>query len=328
MLSDYVPPYNATVVERLLNNVAKNAFEFRIRSFSLKIYFSAIGSDTGGSTRNPASFCGVVGFKPTYGLLSRHGLISLVNSLDVPAIFTKIIQQLSANSLLTLELMAGIDVKDSTTVDFERCKPAVKDLKSLKIGLPKEYFTDDLSKSVVKLWMEVATLLETTFGCKLVEVSLPHTPYSIRCYHVIGESEIASNMARYDGIEYGHRVEESSSLSNMVALSRQEGFNEVVRRRILAGNYFLLKRYNENYFNIYRSTSAAKVRRLIANDFYRLFRQDKVDLLLTPITPSDAPLYSEYVDNEDGYTRERTDDYFTQPVNLAGICLFWLINLW
>ncbi|XP_036270806.1 glutamyl-tRNA(Gln) amidotransferase subunit A, mitochondrial isoform X1 [Pipistrellus kuhlii] len=365
MLKGYVPPYNATVVQKLLDQGAllmgkTNLDEFAMGSGSTdgvfgpvknpwsysKQYrekkkqkphgenedtnwlitggssggsaaavsaftcFAALGSDTGGSTRNPAALCGVVGLKPTYGLVSRHGLIPLVNSMDVPGILTRCVD----DAATVLGVLAGHDCKDSTTVQDpvkSFILPSLTDVSKLCIGIPKEYLVPELSSEVQSLWSKAAKLFESE-GAKVIEVSLPHTSYSIVCYHVLCTSEVASNMARFDGLEYGHRCDINVSTEAMYAATRREGFNDVVRGRILSGNFFLLKENYENYF-----IKAQKVRRLIANDFVNVFNSG-VDVLLTPTTLSEAVPYVEFI-KEDNRTRSAQGDIFTQAVNMAGL---------
>ncbi|CAH2252397.1 glutamyl-tRNA(Gln) amidotransferase subunit A, mitochondrial isoform X2 [Pelobates cultripes] len=235
MLKGYIPPYNATVVQKLFDQGAVLMGKTNLDEFAM----GALGSDTGGSTRNPASHCGVVGLKPTYGLVSRHGLIPLVNSMDVPGILSRCVD----DAATVLGVLAGHDPQDSTTIQdpFETFKlPEKISMKKLCIGIPKEYHAPGLSTEIVTLWSKAADMFENA-GAKVVEVSLPHTPYSIVCYHVLCTSEVASNMARFDGLEYGHRSDVDDSTEAMYAATRREGFNEVVRGRILSGNYFLLK---------------------------------------------------------------------------------------
>ncbi|XP_071302902.1 glutamyl-tRNA(Gln) amidotransferase subunit A, mitochondrial [Agelaius tricolor] len=365
MLKGYISPYNATVVQKLLDQGAvllgkTNLDEFAMGSGSTdgvfgpvrnpwsysKQYkeksvpkshsedeesnwvitggssggsaaavssftcFAALGSDTGGSTRNPAAHCGVVGLKPTYGLISRHGLIPLVNSMDVPGILTRCVD----DAAVLLGSLAGHDPKDSTTIqdDFKPFElPNLTDVSKLSIGIPKEYHAPGLSSEILALWSKAADLFKNA-GAKVVEVSLPHTPYSIVCYHVLCTAEVASNMARFDGLEYGHRSDMKDSTESMYAATRREGFNDVVRGRILSGNYFLLKQNYEKYF-----VKAQKVRRLIANDFVKVFRSG-VDILLTPTTLSDAAPYTEFI-QEDNRTRSAQDDILTQAANMAGL---------
>uniref|UniRef100_A0A8C5XEP5 Glutamyl-tRNA(Gln) amidotransferase subunit A, mitochondrial n=1 Tax=Microcebus murinus TaxID=30608 RepID=A0A8C5XEP5_MICMU len=369
MLKGYVPPYNATVVQKLLDQGAllmgkTNLDEFAMGSgttdgvfgpvknpwsyskqyrekrrkqephgekedsnwlitggssggsaaaVSAFTCFAALGSDTGGSTRNPAAHCGLVGVKPSYGLVSRHGLIPLVNSMDVPGILTRYVD----DAAIVLGILAGHDPKDSTTVQ-DPVKPfmlpSLTDVSKLCIGIPKEYLVPELSSEVRSLWSNAADLFESE-GAKVIDVSLPHTSYSIRLPthpRTLCTSEVASNMARFDGLEYGHRCEIDVSTEAMYAATRREGFNDVVRGRILSGNFFLLKENYENYF-----IKAQKVRRLIANDFMNVFNSG-VDVLLTPTTLSEAVPYLEFI-QEDNRTRSAQDDIFTQAVNMAGL---------
>ncbi|XP_035685707.1 glutamyl-tRNA(Gln) amidotransferase subunit A, mitochondrial-like [Branchiostoma floridae] len=306
ILRDYVPPYNATMVQRLVDRGAVLLGKTNMDEFAM----GALGSDTGGSVRNPASYCGVVGLKPTYGLLSRHGLIPLVNSLDVPGIFTRCVD----DAAIMLGALAGHDPKDSTTVSdtFQPFSlPEDIDITRLHVGIPKEYHAPHLSAETLNTWQRAADLLEDA-GARVSQVSLPHTPYSIVCYSVLCAAEVASNMARYDGLEFGHRGSDHSSTEALYAQTRHEGFNDVVRGRILAGNYFLLKRHYDHYF-----IQAQRIRRLIANDFRKVF-EGGVDILLTPTTLSPARSYRWFV-QEDNRTRTEQEDVFTQPVNLAGI---------
>lgn len=360
MLKDYTPPFNATVVQKLLDQGAvlvgkTNMDEFAMGSGSTDGAFGpvrnpwgyaapyrentgldpdsdwvvtggssggsaaavasltsylALGSDTGGSTRNPGALCGVVSLKPTYGLLSRHGLIPLVNSLDVPGIITRSVE----DAALVFDVVQGVDIKDSTTVPLPSSLtqlPEDLDVRNLCVGIPKEYHAPGLSEETVGQWSRVADMFERA-GARVEQVSLPHTQYSIVCYHVLCCAEVASNMARFDGLEYGHRSGIDSSTDTMYAASRHEGFNDVVRGRILSGNYFLLKQNYEHYF-----LKAQKVRRLITDDFRHVFHSG-VDVLLTPTTLADAARYSDFT-QEDNRTRSLQEDVFTQPVNLAGL---------
>ncbi|KAK3583874.1 hypothetical protein CHS0354_033647 [Potamilus streckersoni] len=273
------------------------------------VCFGALGSDTGGSVRNPASYCGVVGFKPTYGRLSRHGLIPLVNSLDVPGIFTRTVE----DAAILFNHLGGHDVNDSTTVSDPFHKQDLPDIsiKDLCIGIPKEYHSPGISEEILNAWKWAADLFEKA-GAKVIQVSLPHTQYSIVCYSVLCCCEVASNMARYDGIEFGYRAENNESTEELIAASRHYGFNDVVQGRIFAGNYFLLRQNYEKYF-----MKAQKVRRLISEDFQKVYSK-KVDILLTPTTPTEAPLYS-WFSEQDNRTRTAEQDVYTQPVNMAGV---------
>lgn len=360
MLKDYTPPFNATVVQKLLDQGAvlvgkTNMDEFAMGAGSTDGAFGpvrnpwgyaapyreqtdldpesdwvvtggssggsaaavasltsylALGSDTGGSTRNPGALCGVVALKPTYGLVSRHGLIPLVNSMDVPGIMTRSV----GDAALVLGVLQGVDDKDSTTIQPESSLtqlPEDFDVSNLCVGIPNEYHAPGLCAETVAQWGRVADMFESA-GARVKQVSLPHTQHSIVCYHVLCHAEVASNMARFDGLEYGHRSKMDSSTETMYATSRHEGFNDVVRGRILSGNYFLLKQNYEHYF-----LKAQKVRRLIAEDFRRVF-DSGVDVLLTPTTLTDAARYSDFI-QEDNRTRSAQEDVFTQPVNMAGL---------
>ncbi|KAG0431151.1 hypothetical protein HPB47_022036 [Ixodes persulcatus] len=274
--------------------------------------FGALGSDTGGSTRNPASRCGVVGLKPTYGALSRHGLIPLTNSMDVPGILAKCVDD--AAVLLSATVCA--DPNDSTSVSVPDSVRHLKlagepSLKGVKIGVPKEYHCPGMCPEVVDLWRDVADRL-AALGAVVSSVSLPHSRYSTECYSVLNCCEVASNFARYDGLEYGHRASDDSSTDALYAASRHEGLNEVVRGRILAGNYFLLRANYEKYF-----TKALQVRRLISDDFTKVFASG-VELLLTPVTLTAALRHSEWT-LKDNRERASVEDFCTQPVNMAGL---------
>ncbi|XP_045918564.1 glutamyl-tRNA(Gln) amidotransferase subunit A, mitochondrial [Micropterus dolomieu] len=273
--------------------------------------YLALGSDTGGSTRNPGALCGVVALKPTYGLLSRHGLIPLVNSMDVPGIMTRS----AGDAAIILGILQGLDIRDSTTVAAPSPSltelPEDFDVRNICVGIPKEYHAPGLSEETLAQWSRVADMFERA-GARVEQVSLPHTQYSIVCYHVLCHAEVASNMARFDGLEYGLRSNVDSSTEAMYASTRHEGFNDVVRGRILSGNYFLLKQNYQHYF-----AQAQKVRRLIADDFKRVFSSG-VDVLLTPTTLADAARYCDFT-QEDNRTRSAQEDVFTQPVNMAGL---------
>uniref|UniRef100_A0A182UC82 Glutamyl-tRNA(Gln) amidotransferase subunit A, mitochondrial n=1 Tax=Anopheles melas TaxID=34690 RepID=A0A182UC82_9DIPT len=351
MLQNFIPTYDATVVERLQahgaiivgktnldqfgmgsgcidsifgptrNNWSEDINDDRFRiaggssggsavAVAAGLCYAALGSDTGGSTRNPASYCGIVGLKPTYGLVSRHGLIPLVNSMDVPGIMTRTVDDCAS----VLNAVAGPDVYDSTTVKrpFESIAPLEKQmsLKGVRIGIPVEYHCDGLEKEVLETWTVIADMLECA-GATVKAVSLPNTASSIFVYSILNQCEVASNMSRYDGIEYGHRSQEDSSTEQLYARTRAEGFNGVVKNRILTGNYFLLRENYDKYFQ-----KALKVRRLIADDFARAFKE--VDVLLTPTTLSEAPLYKDFVQSNN---RDQcaVQDFCTQPANMAGI---------
>lgn len=278
--------------------------------------FRALGSDTGGSVRNPASYCGLIGLKPTYGLISRHGLIPLVNSMDVPGILTRTVDDCVA----ILNTIAGPDSYDATCLRKQYHPielPEVNNIsmKNIRIGIPKEYHCNGLSTDVLNTWIKVADMLECA-GANVIDISLPNTASSIFVYTILNQSEVSSNMARYDGIEYGYRTKEWSSTEQFFAINRQMGFNNVLKNRILCGNYFLLSKNYDRYY-----MKALKVRRAISNDFDRIFhnkeKKHNVDLILTPTTLSDAPLYSEFTQNSN---RDQcaVQDYCTQAANMAG----------
>lgn len=272
--------------------------------FSLR----GLGSDTGGSVRNPASYCGVVGLKPTYGALSRHGLISLVNSMDVPGIMTRSVDLCSK----VFQTLKSDDENDSTNIYFQERPQKSFNLKNTVIGIPKEYFCHGLSKEVENVWMKVANVLEEN-GAKVIDISLPNTLSSIFVYSILNQCEVVSNMARYDGLKYGLRHDVKKSTEAMYAKSRQHGFNSVVKNRILAGNFFLLRKNYEKYF-----IKALKVRRLISNDFDKVFhKNENVDFILSPVTLTTAPSYLEFSKyrNRDQCALQ---DIFTQPSNMAG----------
>ncbi|PIC37605.1 hypothetical protein B9Z55_016175 [Caenorhabditis nigoni] len=317
MLENYTPPMNATVVDRIVAKggciIGKtNLDEFCMGTSSALGHFGpvksalseatsddwlipggssggsavavqtgiadlAVGSDTGGSTRNPAAFNGVFGFKPTYGVLSRSGLIPLVNSLDSPSIFAT-----SAESCWKyLEMLSGIDAADSTSVNLPEIE-GIKSIEGLKVGIPAEYNNECLSDDAWKLWNHAANILERQ-KAQIIPISLPTTKYSLACYSVLSAADIASNMARYDSVAYGHRSKMENSTYEM---------------------------YRELYLE-----KALKVRRKISNEIRDAFK--KVDIIITPTATGTAPKYSELRDTL--FTKEDDDDYFTQAANLAGI---------
>jgi len=347
MLEDFRAPYTATIIQKLIDKggcmIGKaNMDAFAMGSTSSHSHFGPVksslsdeinldrdwriaggssggsavavhlgiadlglGSDTGGSTRNPAAFHGIFGFKPSYGTLSRHGLVPLANSFDVPAIFARS----ASDCLKYYDIMCGVDPNDSTSISPLPRKPL--DLKKIKIGIPREYAHPVLSEDTVSMWNKAARLLEAA-GCEIIDVELPHTEYSIVCYHILAETDIASNMARFDGISFGHRNKDiTTSFNDVLAYSRTESLNDTIRRRIFVGNYYNVRENKGKYFQ-----QAAKLRRLIKTDFDEVFT--KVDALLTPVTSHSVPLYSE-VEAVKFKQRQRLDDYFTQPANMAGL---------
>ena len=270
---------------------------------------AAFGSDTGGSTRNPASYCGLVGLKATYGLLSRHGMIPLVNSMDVPGIVTKTVE----DSAILLNAVAGHDVRDSTTVQEKYAPFEIDDtfdVSKVYVGIPREFHTPGLSPEVLKLWKATADALEQA-GAKVAEVSMPHAKHCLNCYHVLCCCEVASNFSRYTGIEFGLRCGSEESTEDLYAESRHHGFNDVVRGRILAGNFFLLRRNFDRFF-----LKAQRIRRLISNDFKAVFSSG-IHFLLTPTTLTDAPSFS-WFSQKDNRIRSAEQDIFTTAANMAG----------
>lgn len=271
--------------------------------------FGALGSDTGGSTRIPSSYCGIVGLKPSYGIVSRYGLIPLDNTLDVPGIMAKTVQDAS----ILLNYIGGHDNKDSTTVK-NRFSPADLpqdvSVKGLHIGVPKEYYPSGLSSEMLGAWSDVVDLLEGG-GAKVSMVTLPHTQYCLQAYSILNSCDVTSNMARYDGIEFGHRADNNESTEALYAQTRHEGFNDIVRGRIFAGNYFLLKQNYERYF-----LKALKVRRLVSEDFRSVFSSG-IDMLVTPASLSAAPKYI-WLSQVDELTRYK-QDVLSLPTNMAGL---------
>ena len=272
--------------------------------------YAALGSDTGGSTRNPASYCGLVGLKPTYGLVSRYGLIPLLNSMDVPGVLTRNVD----DAALILNAVAGPDEADSTSVRREYAPlnlPNSIDVSNLRIGIPKEYKLSNISPEIQGCWDDVCEYLRES-GASISTVSMPHTSYSIMCYSVLNRCDVTSNLACYDGMEYGYRADEWGSVQELYRRTRSEGFGKVVKDRILIGNYFLLE---ENYDKYY--LKAMRMRRLISDDFDVVW-DNNIDVLLTPTTLTEAPDYNEFV-TLDNQTQCLIQDYCTQPANMAGI---------
>ena len=262
----------------------------------------ALGSDTGGSIRQPASFCGVVGFKPTYGSVSRYGLIAMASSLDQIGPITKTVE----DTRVLYEIIAGHDELDSTSAQ-NRFKNYELRIKNLKIGIPKEYFTKGMDKEVEKI-VKIAIKKIEDLGAKIKEVSLPHTPYALAAYYLIMPSEVSSNLARYDGIKYGLSTK-AQNLVDVYIKSRTKGFGDEAKRRIMLGTFALSSGYYEAYY-----LKAKKVQTKIKEDFNKAFQ--KVDCLLTPTSPTVAFKIGER--SQDPLTMYLSD-IFTVPVNLAGL---------
>jgi aspartyl-tRNA(Asn)/glutamyl-tRNA(Gln) amidotransferase subunit A len=266
----------------------------------------ATGTDTGGSIRQPAAFCGVVGLKPTYGRCSRWGIVAFASSLDQAGPFTRTV----ADNALMLQAMASHDPKDSTSSSMPLQDVAAalgQGVKGMKIGVPREYVMDGMDQDVVKLWQQGQDWLRQA-GAELVEVSLPHTKYALPTYYIIAPAEASSNLARYDGVRYGLRVE-AGSLDQMYEATRAAGFGEEVQRRIMIGTYVLSAGYYDAYY-----LKAQRVRRLIKQDFDTVF--EKVDALLTPATPTAAFAVGRKIDDP---VVNFLNDVFTVPANLAGL---------
>lgn len=267
----------------------------------------ATGTDTGGSIRQPAAFCGVVGMKPTYGRCSRWGIVAFASSLDQAGPFTRNV----ADSALMFSAMAGHDAKDSTSApealpDLDQALQA--GVKGMKVGIPAEYQMDGMDAEIVSLWQQGQQWLVDA-GAELVEISLPHTSYALPTYYIIAPAEASSNLARYDGVRYGVRAEESGSLDEMYEMSRQAGFGDEVQRRIMIGTYALSAGYYDAYYK-----KAQQVRWLIRKDFEDAFTQ--VDTILTPATPTAAFALGQ---KQDDPLTMYLNDVFTVPANLAGI---------
>ncbi|MGB9710278.1 MAG: Asp-tRNA(Asn)/Glu-tRNA(Gln) amidotransferase subunit GatA [Thermodesulfovibrio sp.] len=341
ILYNFHPPYESTVTSRLLQQryilVGKtNMDEFAMGSSTENSGFhitknpwdlervpggssggsaaavaadeciAALGSDTGGSIRQPASFCGVVGLKPTYGRVSRFGLVAFASSLDQIGPITKCV----ADAAILMNVISGYDAMDSTSVPIETpnfTEYLNKDIKGFKIGIPKEYFIEGMDKEVEERVMDAIKHLES-LGCIPVEISLPNTEYTVATYYLIATSEASSNLARYDGVKYGLRVE-GSDLLDMYMKTRSRGFGSEVKRRIMLGTYSLSAGYYEAYYK-----KALQVRTLIKQDFEKAF--EKVDFIITPTAPTPAFKIGEKIDDP---LQMYLSDIFTISVNLAGL---------
>lgn len=266
----------------------------------------ATATDTGGSIRQPASFTGTVGMKPTYGRCSRWGTVAFASSLDQAGPITRTVR----DAAIMLKSMAGHDEKDTTSVDIEvpDYEAALTgDIRGLKIGIPKEYRVEGMSDEIEKLWTQGIDWLKSA-GAEIVDVSLPHTKYALPAYYIVAPAEASSNLARYDGVRYGLRVQ-GDDITDMYEKTRAEGFGDEVRRRVLIGTYVLSAGYYDAYY-----IKAQKIRTLIAQDFKQAY--EKVDLLLTPTAPSPAFAIGEKVNDP---LSMYLNDVFTVPVNLAGL---------
>ncbi|MDO4690517.1 MAG: Asp-tRNA(Asn)/Glu-tRNA(Gln) amidotransferase subunit GatA [Fusobacterium sp.] len=266
----------------------------------------SLGSDTGGSIRQPAAFCGIVGLKPTYGRVSRYGLMAFASSLDQIGPFAKSVEDIA----LSMNVLAGADDFDATVSKREvedYTQVLNQDIKGIKIGLPKEYFIEGLNQDI-KLMVDKTVENLKELGAEIVEVSLPHTRYAVPTYYVLAPAEASSNLARFDGIRYGYRAKNYDNLENLYVKTRSEGFGAEVKRRIMIGTYVLSAGFYDAYFK-----KAQKVRAKIKQDFDNVFKE--VDLILSPVSPTVAFKLSDVKTPLELYL----EDIFTIPANLAGI---------
>lgn len=343
ILENFVPPYDGTAVAKLKEQGAVllgklNMDEFAMGSSNENSAFGAVknpwnldyvpggssggsaaciaarlaaatlGTDTGGSIRQPAANCGVVGLKPTYGRVSRYGVIAFASSLDQVGPIARDVEDCA----ILLQAVAGYDAADSTSVDMPvpDYRATLRDgVKGLKIGLPREYFIEGLDPDVQQATDDAIAVLRE-LGAELVEVALPHTEYAVACYYLIATAEASSNLARYDGVRYGRRVDRGQGLIDMFMQSRAAGFGPEVKRRIMLGTYALSSGYYDAYY-----LKAQKVRTLIRQDFLDAFA--KVDVMLTPVAPTPAFRLGEKLADP---LQMYLSDIFTIPVNLAGTC--------
>lgn len=340
ILENYVASYDATVVEKLKTAGAvilgkTNLDEFAMGASTETSYFGvtknpadtsrvsggssggsaaavaanmcifALGSDTGGSVRQPASFCGVVGMKPTYGAVSRYGLMAMASSLDQIGPITKNVD----DAKIVFDIIRGKDEMDSTTVErkSEKANKQIS-IKGLKVGLPKEYFIGGMDREVEKIIRATAAKLEKS-GAKIVEVSLPHAKYALAVYYLIMPAEVSSNLARYDGVRYGYQTKKAKTLLEKYLKTRAEGFGDEAKRRIMLGTYALSAGYYDAYY-----LQAQKMRTLIREDFEKVF--EDVDCLLTPTAPTTAFKIGEKIDDP---LTMYLSDVFTVSANVAGL---------
>ncbi|MDA0901994.1 MAG: Asp-tRNA(Asn)/Glu-tRNA(Gln) amidotransferase subunit GatA [Proteobacteria bacterium] len=352
MLENFVPTYESTVTQKLWDAGAvmlgkTNMDEFAMGSSNISSYFgpsinpykandsdedlvpggssggsaaavaanlcvASTGSDTGGSIRQPASFTNIVGVKPTYGRCSRYGMIAFASSLDQAGIFAKNV----TDSALLLKVISGYDDKDSTSMKQE--VPAFEkllnsDIKGKKIGIAKEYIIDGMPKEIEELWQKTTKMLEAK-GAQIVDISMPHTKYAPAVYYIVASAECSSNLARYDGVRYGHRTaKENLSIDEMYENTRAEAFGEEVKRRIMTGTYVLSAGYYDAYYK-----KAQRVRNLILQDFKKAFKD--VDVILTPTTPNSAFSVKDALNtNHQDPIAMYLNDVFTLPASLAGM---------
>ena len=341
ILNNFVPTYESTVTQNIWNEggilLGKlNCDEFAMGSSNETSFFGnvqnpiaedlvpggssggssaalaanltpvTIGTDTGGSIRQPASFTGTVGLKPTYGTCSRYGIVAFASSLDQAGPMSKDVK----DSSILLEVISSFDKKDSTSIDFKRnnySSELTRNIKGLKIGIPKEYRVDGMPDEIEKLWKKGIEYAKDC-GAEIIDISLPHTSYALPTYYIVAPAEASSNLARYDGVKYGLRSS-GKNLIDMYEKTRSEGFGEEVKRRVMIGTYVLSSGYYDAYY-----LKAQKVRQLIKQDFDQAY--NKVDAILTPSTPSSAFKIGEKSNDP---VSMYLNDIFTVPVNLAGL---------
>lgn len=342
MLENFVPFYDATVIEKLENAGAiiigkTNMDEFAMGSstensaikktknpwdlervpggssggsaaaVACDIAPCALGTDTGGSIRQPASFCNVVGLKPTYGLVSRYGIVAYASSLDQVGPLTKSVE----DAAILLNVIAGKDEKDTTSADIPKkdyLKSIKDDIKGKKIGVPTEFISDGINPDVKKAYEENLNTLKE-LGAEIIEIKLDYAKYSLPTYYIIATAEASSNLGRYDGIRYGHRAKDFSSLDELYVKSRTEGFGDEVKRRIMLGTYVLSSGYYDAYYK-----RGQKVRTLIIDDFKKAF--EKCDVIAIPTTPNTSFKFGEKTSNP---LEMYLEDIYTVPVNIAGL---------
>ncbi|EFA81508.1 glutamyl-tRNA amidotransferase A subunit [Heterostelium album PN500] len=353
ILENYIPSFDATVVSRLkeagaiivgktnmdefamgsststghfgasINPYSRDAGESLVAGGSsggsavavkLNTVSAAIGSDTGGSVRQPAAYCGLLGFKPTYGSISRYGMIAFASSLDTPGFFV----HNAVDAAILLDVLVGRDCNDSTSIEhpmqkkfqqYLNSRDNNQDMKGLVFGIPTDYLVKEMDPEIINLWRETVDLIEQAGG-KVVAVDLPHTKYALPAYYILATSEASSNLARYDGIRYGASTSGAKSLKQQYMETRSEGFGAEVKRRILLGTMSLSRGSYDNYYN-----KAQQIRRLVSDDFNQVFNRQSVDILITPTTPSGPFKLGDNQDPIDMYI----NDIMTIPASLAGL---------
>ena len=341
MLDSFISPYNATITQKFndenmvmlgktnmdefaMGSSNENSFYGPVRNpwdqdrvpggssggsaaaVAARIAPFATGTDTGGSIRQPASLCGITGIKPTYGRISRYGMIAYASSLDQAGPMTKTAE----DAAIVLNSMAGFDPKDSTSAQKETpdyTKNLGKSIKGLKIGLPKEFFSEGLDSNVEQVIMQSISQFES-MGAKIHEISLPNSAYAIPTYYIVAPCECSSNLSRFDGVRYGYRCKDPKDLNDLYLRSRSEGLGEEVKRRIMIGTYALSAGYYDAYY-----LKAQKVRQLISEDFKKAFKN--VDVIMGPVSPTTAFEMGSHKDSVSMYLA----DIYTLSANLAGL---------